>query len=374
MFPANQKIDTHSLLSETDWQNWKWQLANSVKSPSQLDVDILAPEQAAKVQAAAARHPVAITPYYLSLSDHRDPCDPIMKMAFPSPLELSESSNLRDDPLDDEKHSPIPGLIHRYPDRAVLLVAGSCAVYCRHCTRRRLGRQGLAPLDLKDIERACIYLTENRGIRDVILSGGDPLLLDDDRITEILMKVTAVTSIEITRIGTRTPVTLPMRITDNLVQALSRFKPLYINTQFNHPREVTKESSKAVARLVDAGIPVANQTVLLADINDRPDTIEELCRALLRIRVRPYYLFLCDLWSGIDHLRTTVEKAIAISEHLRGRLSGLGIPQLVADLPGGVGKVPVGRSYIVSSCGGRTVFRAPDGSLAAYPDPVVAKR
>jgi lysine 2,3-aminomutase len=284
-------------------------------------------------------------------------------------LELEHAHGLREDPIDEEKHSPIPGLIHRYSDRALLLVSGKCAVNCRHCTRRRLGKGRVAPLDTKGFEDAIAYLRKHPQIRDVILSGGDPLMEDEARLEEILEAVRSVPSVEIIRVGTRTPVTLPMKVTEELAALLRRFHPLYVNTQFNHVREVTEQAAEAVSHLVDAGIPVSNQSVLLNGVNHTPRDMEELCRALLRIRVRPYYLFLCDLWDGLDHFRTPISTGLAIMEHLRGRLSGLGIPQLMVDLQGGIGKVPLLPDYVVSKESGYTVLRSPNGQTAHYPDP-----
>ncbi|MCP4675883.1 MAG: KamA family radical SAM protein [Deltaproteobacteria bacterium] len=349
--------------------DWRWQIASSMRSVGDLPPFLVAGHSSARIVEAAKRFPIAITPYYLSLIDENDPADPIRRMAVPSPHELEHTQVLCEDPIAEEEFSPVPGLIRRYPDRAVLLVSGRCAVNCRHCTRRRLGRGRTTPLSADGFERALGYLREHPEIRDVILSGGDPLLKEDTQLHGILEKVRAISTVEIIRIGTRAPVTLPMRITDELAFMLSRFHPLYVNTQFNHPREVTDEAREAAGRLVDAGIPVANQAVLLRGVNDNPRIMEELCRSLLRIRVRPYYLFLCDLWNGIEHLRTSIDVGIEIMEHLRGRLSGLGIPQLIADLSGGIGKVPVGPDYIISKDKEKTVLRAPDGRIAVYPSP-----
>ncbi len=344
-------------------------MESTIRRVEDLPRDLLSPDEADSADLAARVFPLAVTPYYLSLIDPSDPDDPIRKMVVPSGLELEHIAGLKEDPIDEEKHSPIPGLIHRYPDRALLLVSGRCAVNCRHCTRRRLGKGRVTPLDEKGFNDAIAYLHRHPEVRDVILSGGDPLMEDEGRLEEILRAVRSVPSVEIIRVGTRVPVTLPMKITATLAALLRRFAPLYVNTQFNHVREVTEQAAQAVAHLVDGGIPVSNQSVLLRGVNHTPEDMEALCRALLRIRVRPYYVFLCDLWDGLDHLRTSISTGLAIMEHLRGRLSGLGIPQLMVDLQGGIGKVPLLPNYVVSQENGYTVLRSPDGQLARYPDP-----
>jgi lysine 2,3-aminomutase len=344
-------------------------MENAICNVEDLPPAVLPPRELDAARDAAVVFPLSVTPYYLSLIDPSDPDDPIRKMVVPNGLELEHVHGLKDDPIDEEKHSPMPGLIHRYPDRALLLVSGRCAVNCRHCTRRRLGEGRVSPLDEKGFADVISYLHRHPEIRDVILSGGDPLLEDETRLESILKAVRSVPSVEIIRVGTRIPVTLPMRVTEGLAKLLSRYHPLYVNTQFNHVREVTEQAARAVSHLVDAGIPVSNQSVLLKGVNDTARDVEQLCRALLRIRVRPYYLFLCDLWDGLDHFRTTIATGIDIMERLRGRLSGLGIPQLMVDLQGGIGKVPLLPNYIVSKEKGYTVLRSPDGQIAHYPDP-----
>jgi lysine 2,3-aminomutase len=356
--------------SGEDFENWRWQVKKSIHSIDELPSVLTEKEDCAQVALAARNFPMRITPYYLSLMNFEDPDDPLRKMAVPAPEELLRSTQTQDDPIEEEMHSPLPGVIRRYPDRALLLVSNNCAVNCRHCTRRQLGSGHIAALDGSGFGKAIDFLRSTPAIRDVIISGGDPLMLDDERLKDILQAVRGVPTIEIIRIGTRVPVTLPMRVSSSLARLLKEFQPLYVNTQFNHPREVTSAAREAVGYLIDEGIPVANQAVLLRGVNDDPLLIEELSRTLLRIRVRPYYLFVCDPWPGIEHLRTHLDTAVKIARHLRGRLSGLGIPQVVVDLPGGHGKVPVGSEYVIESGQGRTVFRAPNGELVVYPDPV----
>ncbi len=355
--------------TNTQWNDWQWQLQNAVRSAEDLPAGLVDPVDFEAVEAAADRWPMVISPYYLSLFNGRSGRDPIRRMAVPSPEELHPTPHLSWDPIAEQSHCPVPGVIRRYPDRALLLVSGRCAVNCRHCTRRSLNRGSLRPLGPGELKAAYDYLRDHTEIGDVILSGGDPLLLEDDQLFEILTDLRSIPSVRIIRLATRVPVTLPMRITPALVAGLRPFHPIYVNTQFNHPAEITDASRRAAIALADGGMPLANQAVLLAGINDSAETIEMLSRGLLEMRVRPYYLFLCDLWQGLEHLRTPLSTGLAIVEHLRGRLSGLGIPQLIADLPGGIGKVPIGPQHIVSVENGVTTLRAPDGRLAGYPDP-----
>ncbi len=352
--------------------DWRWQLAHRICDPTALG---MAPHRACALsESGGAVFPMAVTPYYASLLQPGDPDDPLRIMCLPDPKETRRCEHLRFDPIDELRHSPIPGLVRRYPDRAVLLVSTSCPVNCRHCTRRSMGKGHLTALTPEGFQSALEYLTERPEIRDVILSGGDPLTLEDRALESMLRAVRKIPSVDIVRVGTRAPVTLPMRVTTELANMLARHGPLYVNTQFNHPRELTGQAADAVARLVDRGIVVSNQAVLLRGVNDRPETMLELCRGLLRARVRPYYLFLCDLWEGLEHLRTRVDEGLAIMEHLRGRISGMGIPQLVADLPGGIGKVPISPNHIVARYPDRTVLRALDGREVTYPEPEPARR
>jgi lysine 2,3-aminomutase len=357
------------IVAAGDRADWRWQLEYSVRRIEDLDPNQLGEGDRDALRRASARFPMAITPYYLSLIDPRDPNDPLRRMVVPAATELARTDASSDDPIGEQAHSPMPGLIRRYPDRALLLVSGACPTVCRHCTRRILGRGRIAPLDRARLDRGLGYLAEHPEIRDVILSGGDPLILEDDELDRILAAVRSVPSVETVRVATRAPVTLPMRVTDDLAALLARHGPVYLATQFNHPREVTAEAAVALARLADAGIPLVNQAVLLRGVNDSPDAIEQLCRALLSNRVRPYYLFMCDLVTGTEHFRTSIKTGVEIMEHLRGRLSGLAIPQLVVDLPGGRGKVPIGPDYVVRREGSQVILRAPDGAEVPYPDP-----
>ncbi len=323
---------------------WKKQLAASISQPSQLvtyfNIDPV------PLQAAAERYPMLITPHYLNLIE--EPGDPIWRQCVPDPLELV-ADRLFADPLNEAAFAPVPAIVHRYPDRALLMVAGTCAGFCRFCTRKsRVGRSELCFSSQQVIE-GIDYIAGQPGIRDVILTGGDPLLLEDDTLIDILARLKRVPHVEIIRIGSRVLVTLPERITSVLCGKLANFQPLYLNTHFNHPRELTPESAEACARLVDAGIPLGNQTVLLRGVNDDHETMLALFRTLLTMRVRPYYLHQMDLAKGTLHFRVAVERGLEIVEALRGRMSGLGIPAYMFDPPGGEGKLVLTRDRLVGS-------------------------
>jgi lysine 2,3-aminomutase len=361
-----QKVRAYGIATEGDWRR---HVVGAVRRLDDLAPELTDPEERAALEAAVERFPMAITPYYLSLIDPADPADPIRRMVVPGAREIASTAASSDDPIREREHAPVPGLIRRYPDRALLLVSGSCFAICRHCTRRVLGRGRIAAMDRRQLEAALQYLADHPEIRDVILSGGDPLILETDEIDRILAAVRRVRTVEIVRLATRAPVTLPLRITERLVAALKRYAPLYLITQFNHPREVTREAATALERLADAGIPVLNQSVLLRGVNDSPAIIEQLCRAMVRHRVRPYYLFMCDLVTGTEHFRTPLETGVEIVARLRGRLSGLAIPRLVVDLPGGKGKIPIEPEYVVRRERDHVILCAPDGAEVPYPDP-----
>lgn len=316
--------------------SWKQQLADSITTPEQLvehfDVDLQS------LHAVVARYPLRITPHYLGLI--RAQGDPIWRQAVPDLSELT-IDDLPEDSLNEGAFTPVPGVVHRYPDRALLLVSGQCAGYCRFCTRKsRVGKPSLC-FTIEQVLAGIQYIADTPEIRDVILTGGDPLLLEDGPLSDILSRLHRIRHVDIVRIGTRVPVTLPGRITSELCRCLSRFQPLYINTHFNHPRELTAESGAACRLLADAGLVMGNQTVLLRGVNDDAATMLELCRGLLKIRVRPYYLHHLDQARGTGHFRVPVECGLGIIAKMRGRISGLGVPQYVVDPPGGQGKVPL---------------------------------
>lgn len=328
--------------------NWQRLLSRSITTPAQLsrhfgrDFSALAP--------VCARFPLRINPYYLSLI--KKPGDPLWRQAMPDLRELSDPVGL-DDPLDEENRSPVPNLVHTYPDRALFLVSGQCAMYCRFCTRKRKVGTPQMQASRENMEKAFAYLRAHRQIRDILVSGGDPLLLDDATLAWLLGNLRAIPTVEIIRIGSRVPCTLPIRVTPKLAAMLKKFHPLYLNTHFNHPDELTPQAAGACARLADAGIPLGNQTVLLKGVNDDAATITRLMQGLLKIRVRPYYLFQSDLTMGVNHFRTKVETGIGIIREMVGHTSGLAVPTLAVEAPGGGGKIPLDLGYLTSL--GKTV-------------------
>ncbi len=318
----------------------------------------------AELEKVASFYPMRISEYYLSLI--QKPGDPLWLQAVPDPAELKDPVGL-EDPLNEENLSPVPGLVHKYPDRALFLVCNECAMYCRFCTRKR--KVGKPEMIISDdtIAAGLAYLRKTPAISDVLLSGGDPLMLSDSRLESLLKALRSIPSIATIRIGTRIPCTLPMRITPELVQMLSRYHPLYINTHFNHPAEITAESTLACTRLADAGIPLGCQTVLLRGVNDSPEVIRQLMYLLLKIRVKPYYLFQADLTRGASHFRTTIETGQSIIRHLIGHISGMGIPTYALDAPGGGGKIPLTPQYITKM--GHTLdFLTYQGYPCSYPN------
>lgn len=369
--PGESISPTLRALAETpEWEDWQWQLRNRIRSMSRLTECFPELKITGETLKAAEKFPQAITPYYAALVRKMDLSDPVLQMSVPQGRELCNPDFLTEDPLAEETHMPIPGLVHRYPDRALFLVTSACAVYCRHCTRKRVTGARESRVSASRLKQTVEYLLAHPGIRDVVVSGGDPLTMSDSAIEAIISALRSVPSVEVIRIGTRTPVTLPYRITDELVGRLRKYHPIWVNTHFNHPCEITPESTEACRRLADAGFPLGNQSVLLRGINDNHTIMEELLRGLIRMRVRPYYLFQCDLVAGVEHFRTPLSCGIEIMEHLRGRLSGLAIPTFVVDLPDGCGKVPVLPDYVISKTPTNTVFRNSAGLRANYPEPV----
>lgn len=356
--------------SSVGWNDWRWQMRSRIRSAEQLKRAIPAIEISDGLNEAMSRFPLAITPYYASLIQGNDPRDPIYQMVVPQAAELVNPSFLKDDPLAEDDDMPIEGLIHRYSDRALLVATTTCSNYCRHCTRKRSAGMQEGRINLHRLRRIKNYLTAHPEVRDVIISGGDPFTLSTEMLEKIVAMIREVPSVDIIRIGTRAPVVMPMRITDRLVQMLRKYHPIWVNTHFNHPNELTPEAAEACARIVDAGIPMGNQSVLLRGVNDSPQVIEQLCRGLIRMRVKPYYLFQCDLINGTAHFCTPLSRGIEIMEYLRGRLSGLAIPTFVVDAPGGGGKIPLLPNYIVSTSPTHTVLRNFEGMMVSYPEPV----
>lgn len=353
--------------NESEWNDWRWQMRHRIKTVEELEKLIPLTHQERKgIQECLKTFSMAITPHYASLMHATNKNCPVRKQAIPSILELSINSADMVDPLHEDKDSPVPGLTHRYPDRVLLLVTDQCSMYCRHCTRRRMAGCHDTPLPQSLINQAIDYINKTKCIRDVVISGGDPLTLTNDRLEYILKKLRAIKHVEIIRIGTRIPVVLPQRITTELCNMLKKYHPLWINTHFNHPYELTDQSAAACAKLADAGIPVSNQSVLLKGINDCPHIYKALVRKLVKNRIRPYYLYQCDLAKGISHFRTSVAKGIEIIESLRGHTSGLCIPQFVVDAPGGGGKIPVNPQYLISQSENKIVLRNYEGKLFTY--------
>lgn len=349
---------------------WKAQIAHRITNASafaqSLGIENIKDKAIFK---AENQFPMAVTPYYASLIRKPIEKDPIFLQCMPSAYELIEAPWLTNDPLGELGCSPTQKLVHRYPDRALLLVCSECATYCRHCTRKRISGETLPPISEAELAKAIDYLNAHPEIDDLLISGGDPLLLTDEALSSILDAVSKVPSIKAIRIATRVLATLPMRITDKLVNLLSKYKPIFVNTQFNHPRELTQEALSSAAMLIDAGIPVANQFVLLKGVNDTAECVEELCRTLYHNRIRPYYMFQCDLVRGVEHFRTPLSTGISIMDHLRGRLSGMAIPNFCVDIPGLSGKIELLPNYIIEEKPTETILRDNRGRVTSYPAP-----
>ncbi len=358
-------------IPDADWNDWKWQFRNRVTTLAELDRFFpLGEEERAALAEVLHEFRMGITPYYLSLIDPDDPRDPLRLQAVPTVEEFLNLHVGEEDPLAEDQFSPVPGITHRYPDRCLMLPTNSCALYCRYCTRKRIMEEGEAPLPKSALDPMIDYIKRTPTIRDVIVSGGDPLTFSTARIEELLQRLREIPHLEIIRFGSRVPVTLPQRITPELCDVLSKHGPIWINVHFNHPREVTREAEIACDRLLRAGIPLNNQAVLLRDVNDDPVVIRSLVHALMRIKVRPYYLYHCDPVKGAGHFRTTVAKGIEIIESLRGHTSGLAIPTYVIDAPGGGGKIPVQPQYLLAYEQGRAILRNFQGRIFVYDDPV----
>ncbi|KAA6232998.1 lysine 2,3-aminomutase [Chlorobium phaeovibrioides] len=364
-------IDPHAGVAQ--WTDWKWQMRNSIRDlktyESLLGIE-LSHEQREAFTQTAAKFPMSITPYYLSLINTADmENDPVFLQSVPSPHELHILPGDMADPLHEDRDSPAPCVTHRYPDRVLLLVSNTCPMYCRHCTRKRkVGDQDTIP-SREAISAGIEYIRQTPRVRDVLLSGGDPFLLSDEYLDWILAELRAIPHVEIIRIGTRTPVVLPQRITPELVAMLKKHQPVWVNTHFNHPRELTQSSKNALAMLADGGLPLGNQTVLLSGINDCPRIMKALVHKLVRNRVRPYYLYQCDLSEGLSHFRTPVGKGIEILESLIGHTSGFSVPTYVIDAPGGGGKIPVMPNYLISWSTNKVVLRNYEGVITTYKEP-----
>lgn len=352
------------------WNDWPWQMRNRVFNAQQLSKWIpVSDELRSEIESCTVRFRMAATPYFLSLIDPDDPDDPIRKQCIVSSKELELCPGDMHDPLNEGGSSVTPHIVHRYPDRVLLLVTTQCAMYCRHCTRRRIvGERDCSPT-IEELDKELDYIRAHKEVRDVLISGGDPLTLPTDRLEAIIKRLREIEHVDIIRIGTRVPCVLPMRIDDELVSMLKKYHPLWMNIQFNHVRELTPKSEEACRKLADAGIPLGNQSVLLNGINDDAETMKALLLRLVHNRIRPYYLYQCDLAEGIGHFRTTVDKGIDIIHQLQGRISGFAVPKYVIDAPGGGGKVPINYEYVKEVDGNKIVFENYEGGLYSYLQP-----
>lgn len=356
-------------VSSQDWNDWRWQLKNRITNLEGLERHLkLSPSEKMGVLLSAHKLALAITPHYFNLVEEEDADGPIRRQVIPRQEENETAPLEMNDPCGEDAHMPVPGLVHRYPDRVLFLVTDRCAAYCRYCTRSRVvsgaGEQELHT----DFEEAMAYLEKHTEVRDVLLSGGDPLLFSDDKLEKILSRLRAIPHIEFLRIGTRVPIFLPQRITPELCRLLQRYHPLWMSVHVNHPKELTIEVKEALERLSNHGIPLGNQSVLLKKVNDTLPVMKKLVQKLLQCRVRPYYLYQCDLIKGSAHLRTSVKKGIEIIEGLRGHTTGYAIPQFVIDAPGGGGKIPVNPNYILSHEAEKITLRNYEGKIFEYPE------
>jgi lysine 2,3-aminomutase len=354
---------------DEQWDDWRWQLSHRLNTLDELrQILRLTPEEEQGIE-AQHRFRLDVTPYFASLIDPDDPSCPLRRQVIPTGRELKGFEAAMADSLSEEAHSPVPGLVHRYPDRVLMLVTTQCASYCRYCTRSRIVGNARAQFNRANYEAQIDYISGTPAVRDVLISGGDPLVLPQRVLEDLLSRLRAIPHVEVLRIGTRVPVFLPQRIDEDLTSMLRRYHPLWMNIHFNHVREITPEVRRACALLADAGIPLGCQSVLLAGINDCPNVMMQLVHGLVRIRVRPYYLYQCDLVPGAGHFRTPVSKGIEMIEALRGHTSGFAVPAYVIDAPGGGGKVPIMPQYLVSETHGRVVLRNFEGYISTYTEP-----
>jgi len=357
-------------VTDEHWNDWKWQLKSRIETLADLKKHIeLTPEEENGVKESLKTLRMAITPYYLSLINLDDPNCPVRKQAIPTKFETHRAAADLLDPLHEDEDSPVPGLTHRYPDRVLFLITDKCAMYCRHCTRRRFAGQHDCETSKGNIQKGIDYIAATPEIRDVVLSGGDALMVSDEMLESIIQRLRAIPHVEIIRIGTRAPVVCPQRITDDLVNMLKKYHPIWLNTHFNHSNEITDDARLALEKLANAGIPLGNQSVLLRGVNDCISVMKKLVHDLVKNRVRPYYIYQCDLSVGIEHFRTPVSKGIEIIEGLRGHTSGYAVPTFVVDGPAGGGKIPVMPNYILTQGNNRVVLRNYEGVITTYTEP-----
>ena len=357
-------------VTDEQWNDWHWQVANRLSTVEEIaQVVNLTEKEKEDIEKVMGGFRVGITPYYASLMDPDDPRDPVRMQAVPTLLEMHRSEADDMDPLHEDADSPAPGLTHRYPDRVLFLITDQCSMYCRHCTRRRLAGETDGARSREDIDACIEYIRKTPQVRDVLLSGGDALCVEDETLEYIISELRKIDHVEIVRLGSRTPVVMPMRITDDLVNMLKKYHPIWLNTHFNHPKELTPTAAEALRKLADAGIPLGNQSVLLAGVNDCSHVMMELVHGLVKMRVRPYYIYACDPSLGLSHFRTPVSKGIEIMEALRGHTSGYCIPTFVVDAPGGGGKTPVMPNYLISETPRKVILRNFEGVITSYTQP-----
>ena len=367
---VNRRKELFPNVTDEQWNDWKWQVKNRIETYEQLSKYFtFKPEEAEGIKKALAKFRMAITPYYLSLIDPNDPYDPIRRQAIPAGEECNIAPADLNDPLHEDEDSPAPGLTHRYPDRVLFLITDMCSMYCRHCTRRRFAGQKDDESPSERIEKCLAYIEKTPQVRDVLLSGGDCLMVSDQKLEYIIGRLRKIPHVEIVRLGSRTPVVCPQRITPELCEMLKKYHPIWLNTHFNHPNEFTPEAEAALAKLANAGIPLGNQTVLLRGVNDCVHVMKKLMHELVRNRVRPYYIYQCDLSMGLEHFRTPVSKGIEIIENLRGHTSGYAVPTFVVDAPGGGGKTPVMPQYVISQSPDKVILRNFEGVITTYTEP-----
>lgn len=365
----SKRAPIYAEVPDEKWRDWRWQLSNRLNTVGEISKIISLTDSERKALSTPNLFRVDITPYFISLIDPDDPDDPIRRQVIPTAAEMVPFTAMMEDSLAEDRHSPVPGLVHRYPDRVLMLVTTQCASYCRYCTRSRIVGDPSATFSRSEFDLQIEYLKHTPQVRDVLLSGGDPLVLAPRILEEILARLREIPHIEIVRIGSRVPVFLPMRITDELTDMLQKYHPLWLNIHVNHSNEISLELAEACDKMTRAGIPLGNQSVLLAGVNDNVHVQRELVHNLVRIRVRPYYLYQCDLVEGAGHFRTPVAKGIEIMEGLRGHTSGYAVPSYIVDAPGGGGKIPVLPNYLISMSDHKIVLRNFEGFITTYEEP-----
>lgn len=365
----SKRASVYADVPDEKWNDWRWQLSHRLNSVEEIEKVIPLTESERKALQTSGLFRVDVTPYFISLIDPDDPNDPVRKQIIPRSEEMQAFTAMMEDSLAEDRHSPVPGLVHRYPDRVLMLVTTQCASYCRYCTRSRIVGDPGQTFSRQEFEAQIEYLKRTPQVRDVLLSGGDPLVLAPKILKEILTRLREIPHIEIVRIGSRVPVFMPMRVTQELCDMLQEFHPLWINIHINHPNEITRELAEACDRMTRAGIPLGNQSVLLAGVNDCVHIQREMVQKMTRIRVRPYYLYQCDLVEGAGHFRTPVAKGIEIIEGLRGHTSGYAVPQFIVDAPGGGGKIPVMPNYQLSASDHKIILRNYEGYVTTYEEP-----